>query len=446
MAFVSPLITRQVCLWQIPDVELPFNVEDVVREEVPAEEDAFVIYGNVLKLLASGESVSVNQDRFTFDNSGLSLEDVAKVMSAHNPEALAEYLRAGEMKRAGGPSLKTATFSVSLSLHQEMRKLARTYNALGVAFEQTGNIEKAWACHRANLQCSIHTEQPGFAICALIGVALRNVSVEGISHWAGNSAVTAERLRTARTEIAREYARRITLFDIAKAEYLSARNTLSTGEAASFQLPIPEGNPSVAAPLIFAKRVVLWCIGQPELALRLSRQLLLNNATEIDKPLHDRRHSILLKDAGQVIFDRDPNTPRIARQLDPKQLVQVLENKSPLTHVQNALLVALCQMDEARRRDNARLATLTSLFAVQEYQRIHGHFPDTLDLLVPSILDEIPLDPCDVGGAAVNYRRDADCTAFVWSIGPNGIDDQGTFDKTLDIGFKIELNPDVRGK
>jgi hypothetical protein len=426
----------------IPDVKLPFDVENVIKAEVAEEDDAFVVYQKILSILSDRSKVEevMAEPSISNNSSSLSLDDIAQRMLAHNPHALAEYLRAGEMPQAGGPSLKTADFSTDLSLHQDLRKLARTYKALGIAFDQAGEVEKAWACYRANLQCSIHAEQPGLGVCVLIGTACRAITLEPISKWASNPAISPERLRAARIDVEREFARRISLFDMNKAEHLCLRNTLQDRDWANLQLPTPAADPLMARPLLWGKRALLWCLGQPELAMRLQNQIFLNNRAGLDTPLHLRRRSVLVSDQGIVIFERDPADPHIPGQLDAAKLVRMIENNSPLSRIQNTFLIHLAGIDEARRRDNAKLATLLVLFAVQEYHRVHCHFPATLDELVPAFLNEVPFDPLATDGAPVKYRRDGDCNSVVWSLGPNRIDNQGVFHEQLDIGFQIQLN------
>ena len=441
IALFSPLITRWIYLWQIPDVDLPFDVEDVVQKTDVGDEDAFIVYQNIFRKIPSQQTATVTMPgsvpKTPETLASLSREEIAQRLTNHDPEALSEFLRAGELPRAFGPSLKAVTLSCNLNFYQDLRQLSRTYNILGIAFDQAGEIEKAWACHRANLQCSIHAEQPGIAICALVGTACRANCMDGIIHWSANSTITAERLQMARLDIEREFARRISLFHVAKVEYLLLRNTMHDAEGVSWQL---EFSPLLNSLPLSVKRVGLWLVGQPELTLRLARQILLNNRLELDKPLHSRRHAVHLEKSGQILFEADPAVPRISGRLKVEQLVRILESTSPLSHMQNDVLFSVNAIEITRKRDNARLAGGIISFAVQEYQRVHGHFPETLDQLVPSVLTELPYDPFDPNGCHLKYRRDADCSAVVWSIGENGIDDQGSIDqKSIDIGYRIQL-------
>ena len=43
---LSPFVTRWGCLWQVPDVALPFDVDEFIGAEVSTADDAYVLYAN----------------------------------------------------------------------------------------------------------------------------------------------------------------------------------------------------------------------------------------------------------------------------------------------------------------------------------------------------------------------------------------------------------------
>ena len=110
-------------------------------------------------------------------------------------------------------------------------------------------------------------------------------------------------------------------------------------------------------------------------------------------------------------------------------------------------------MDISRQRDDARHAALDVALASQQYQRIHGEFPESIEQLVPKFLDSIPIDPMDAASTPLRYRRESDGTAVVWSVGIDGIDDGGdvelkdvkdVIDK--DTGYRIRLKPRLQNE
>ncbi len=200
---------------------------------------------------------------------------------------------------------------------------------------------------------------------------------------------------------------------------------------------------SIEPLLLAGKRVLLWSVGQPELTLRIARQLLVNNADQIDKPRRFRRKAVRAKE--QTVYEVDPAVQRKWGQLDPTALERTLEATFSKHWLKNASIYSGSQMDTSRQRDDARHSALNVVLASQQYQRIHGEFPSSMELLVPKFLNSVPIDPIDAAGAPLRYRRETDGTAVVWSIGMDGVDDGGDVEvKDLidkDVGYRIRLKP-----
>ncbi len=72
--------------------------------------------------------------------------------------------------------------------------------------------------------------------------------------------------------------------------------------------------------------------------------------------------------------------------------------------------------------ETAKQITLTAI-ALKRCQLRHGDYPDTLAGLVPEFLAAVPRDPLD--GQPLRYRRNANGTFTLYSIGENGVDDGG---------------------
>ena len=88
----------------------------------------------------------------------------------------------------------------------------------------------------------------------------------------------------------------------------------------------------------------------------------------------------------------------------------------------------------------ARLKCARSALAALRYRAKHGKLPETLDALVPDLVESLPPDP--FSGKPLLYRKDAD--GFVlYAVGENGKDDQGDIErakgKQPDIGFRVRL-------
>jgi hypothetical protein len=70
--------------------------------------------------------------------------------------------------------------------------------------------------------------------------------------------------------------------------------------------------------------------------------------------------------------------------------------------------------------------------AIKRYELQHSQPPDTLETLMPDFLKTDPIDWMD--GAPLRYRHNPDGTFLLYSVGSNGVDDNG--DPTMPTGTK----------
>jgi hypothetical protein len=85
--------------------------------------------------------------------------------------------------------------------------------------------------------------------------------------------------------------------------------------------------------------------------------------------------------------------------------------------------------------------------ACHQFQRIHGEFPQSLEQLVPRYLDAIPIDSMHRDGGAIQYRKQDDGEALVWSLGYNEVDDGGDVGHDRpDFGYRIRLKRTIDAK
>ena len=79
-------------------------------------------------------------------------------------------------------------------------------------------------------------------------------------------------------------------------------------------------------------------------------------------------------------------------------------------------------LDRVMKAEAAKQVTVTAI-ALKRYQLKYGNYPADLNSLVPEFLPSVPLDPVD--GKPLCYRRNADGTFLLYSVGENGKDDGG---------------------
>ena len=96
------------------------------------------------------------------------------------------------------------------------------------------------------------------------------------------------------------------------------------------------------------------------------------------------------------------------------------------TALSHLLRVSSWRVIENSFRDlTARRAAAIEL-AVRLYRLDHeGHYPNTLQALVPAYLPYVPVDPFAADGRPMSYRRGPTLPS-VYSVGENGVDDGGT--------------------
>jgi hypothetical protein len=78
--------------------------------------------------------------------------------------------------------------------------------------------------------------------------------------------------------------------------------------------------------------------------------------------------------------------------------------------------------NKVMRVETAKQAVITAI-ALKRYELKNGSYPQDLNSLVPEFVSAVPLDPVD--GQPLRYRRNADGTFLLYSVGENGVDDGG---------------------
>ena len=88
-------------------------------------------------------------------------------------------------------------------------------------------------------------------------------------------------------------------------------------------------------------------------------------------------------------------------------------------------------------RVEAARRVVVAAIALKRFQLRNGHWPQTLDELVPDFLASVPVDPYD--GKPLRYHPNADGTFLLYCVGEDGVDDGG--DPTLPPGIRSTATP-----
>jgi hypothetical protein len=442
LLFATPFTIRAFMLSGVPVIAEPFDFDEFAKWEVPTEENAFTDYRQAAELhtrlledLKSQGVVNVREpaDYTVFLDQGWSVADdsTKKWLELHH-EALTIWRRGTEKTRGRNLSPADFTFNTQLDVIQGMRTFVRLAMIEESRLIAEGNLDEARQWARAAFRSGGHTTHRGSMIQGLVGVAIHAMSSNGLVRWAEQPAVTSEQLKQALADARSDFRLYESRSNILKAEYLMLRNTFTSAKWTEMIAGVDPGQAAAAIPM----KMGYWVVGEPELTVRLCRQILANQLPEIEKPLSMRRSVVGTGTA--MLFDPDPTVTMPPGQLDPAEIDRCVK-RSSLMRVVSPVMI---QYDTAMLRQQAKQAVLEVALAAHAYRRDLGEFPPSLSELLPNYLPAVPPDPCDPSGGPLLYRRDQALKAVVWSVGDDRVDSGGAVDsknnRPADVGFLLK--------
>jgi hypothetical protein len=316
------------------------------------------------------------------------------------------------------------TFNSLLQVPQELRELVRLAMLDASRLEAEGQPDKALTWYQASLRCSRHAGRRGCMVERLVGMALHAITAERLVLWSANPAVEASLLRRAREDAVAAYALSEALSTALKVEYFMQRNTAASVPVA--QLISQSG-------VVDPREVLQAYVLEPRYSDHLIRHIYVNWLPYVDlrrsqRPPH-RAQPPALFDAPRS----DSSTTLSAESIESLYAKSVFAKR---------VLRSFETGDLAVTREQARQAALLVVLAAQEYHRVHGKFPQSLDDLRDIL--EPPLDPFGGPTDQVVYRL-MESGAVVYSVADNGRDDGGQLDwnrpnlnlEKMDIGYEI---------
>ncbi|HEY4262079.1 MAG TPA: hypothetical protein VGM98_18055 [Schlesneria sp.] len=441
----SPFVIRAFMLAGIPDMPEPFDEVAYSTWDVPAADDAFTYYREATALhqqiivqfqSAGQKDVREPEDPLALLKQGWTnaTEPTKQWLDVHQ-EAMTVWRRGTEKERGLNLLPSKLFYTTILNVIQDQRMFVRLAMLQESRSINDGELDEAHQWARAAFRCGGHTTHRGCLIQGLVGLAIHAISSQGLAHWAKEPGVTSEQLRQALAEVQSDDKLYESLSNLLKTGYLTNRNSLRSRDWANLIAPVnPGGLNNIAGPR--AMRLLYWVVGEPEVSIRVSRQILANQLPEIDKPIDLRRK--MVGSGATMLFDPDPSISLPNGQLEPAKIDRAIKRPS-LTRM---LLPSLAQIDSAFLARRGRQATLEALLAAQAYRRDHGEFPESLAQLVPNYLAAVPVDPCDPAGGPLHYTRDEPTKAIIWSMGDDRADGGGVIDATNghppDVGFELK--------
>ena len=116
-------------------------------------------------------------------------------------------------------------------------------------------------------------------------------------------------------------------------------------------------------------------------------------------------------------------SPDVAREGDG-QLAAETKSFGPFILYERLMLSALGNAVPKFAYGQASVNLARTAIALERYRLAHGEYPESLDALAPQFIAEVPHDV--IGGQPLKYRRDADGSFVLYSVGWNETDDGGT--------------------
>ena len=428
LVLILPFVIRGWFLWQVPDVGEPFDVKSFYPADLPPEQNAFTHYNEAQRIRFLVAEVWLKRGTPPIPTDHAFPQVFVEGLSALSPSenqwladqraTLDEWRRGTELSLAQAFTLKEMGIATGLDIHQDHSIFIALARIESLRCEADGDLNAAWEWCRACVRFSRHLNSHSGKMQRWLGVDAHKLVVDGVMRWAEHPAVTADQLRAVLAEIRAEYAKYAPLSEMLKMEHLfwsqSFTSSKWTEDGLGLFLNRPAWEKRVPA-LAVLRRPAMWLVGEPDVYLRLHRQILLNQLNEIDKPLGQRTKLVGTK---AMLFDPDPNVPMKRGQLDPTRLERAMP-ASVVWQITDTCGIPTKPVEDHVSMERTRQAALEVLLAAQAYRRDKGEYPESLDELVPQYLEAVPLDPCDRHGGRLLYRRDSAINAVVGSVGVN---------------------------
>lgn len=445
MLAMLPFVVRAYFLSAVPVMAEPFDIAAFVGDEIPVEENAFTEYRQVFEMRnvlmqglhqkSASEPASRDYEEVYTGGWEASSDGMRAWLEAHRP-ALAIWRRGTEKSRALDVLPSERPFETVWGASQDLQDVVPLVLVDQMRWLHEGNVDEAWKLARAAYRSGGHVSQRGVVITGLFSTVIHDMSSEGMQRWAEHPAVTADQLRASLANVTADFALYESESNLLRTDYVALRSSLSRPEWAgmmgsNFSMPLIDK--IVPASVVSG---FMWVVGEPELTIRITRQIVANQTREVDKSLAERRQ--LSGSRMTMLFDTDPTVTLGSAELDAKQL----DSGIKASILAKMVLPATKQLDDAYMRLRGRQAALEVMLATQAYRRDKGEFPESLDALIPQYLEAVPFDPCDRNGGRIHYRRDSTTNAVVWSAAQDGNDDGGAVEtgksRTADVGFILK--------
>ncbi len=424
LLLASPVLIRGYKLSQVPEAPDPFDIQAVLDFRVPDERNAYVEYRQAISQLVelpTSEATNLVEalDMENWDNVPPSIRQW--VADNHGVIQLCIQGSAKPDAQDSPPGQPPDPATV-LPRAQGQRTLIRLIPLEVLRLRAEGHPRQAWELLLAGLRMGYHVGRRGDLLDRTFSSAAHAVMSNATTKWAQDPIVSQEMLEQAQRELAVVLRQRPPLSYSIQMSYLNQRLWLQQLAANAW---LPDSHAAPSSPQRFG-RMALYSLGEPELCDRVWRHQIRNYLPEIDKPRRQRAR----RSGRHRHFELDPS----ASPTSPTP--QKLDDWSDQSILCQQCGFGMKLFFAAEDREELRGHLLKTVFALEIYRRQHGVYPETLDLLVPDLLLEIPDDIFEPSPAPLKYHREGD-RAKIWSVYDNGTDQGGEIEKFKDYGYAL---------
>lgn len=362
--------------------------------------DAFVRASSLIVDEAVIDSVSGKTDYLPKERNGVPYSDAEKAAAvAHNAPALVT-LRSGFSEQYRSPTRRG--FNALFPELAKFRALARLLSAEGEVREANGNFGGAAESRLDAMQLGATVPRGSNLIGALVGIACEAIgrrplwSLAGklTGHEAHAVAKRLEEIETKRVPLADSLTEEKWFAEVGLLQEFRKKNTFQLCQTLTLVAPAGDESP------LGTKQLASLAFN----SIRTSKtQVIQNHAAFMDDVIAQER--LPYQAAYTVILPSVPDDPINAA------LLPVFGGAS--------IKEADVQMEDS---------LLTAVFALRAYQAEHDSYPENLNALVSGgYLSRVPADPFSMtGDTPLQYSRLENGKYLLYSIGPDGRDDNGT--------------------
>ncbi|MBM4077105.1 MAG: hypothetical protein FJ267_15855, partial [Planctomycetes bacterium] len=270
-----PVATRWFFLSSVPAIPEPFDVEEFLSRDEPAdEENAFIEYAKALelreKLRVSYSQRNINEPK---DVEGLAIqgwksvdESIREWLDDHK-DIMEMWRRGTEKPQAIYIRPREGTYMSLLPVIQETRLFSQLAMLEVSRNLHEKKIEDAYDWVRAMMRCGGHVSQRSGHICMMVAVNNHRQMTESLRLWSNDVDISEKQFCTAFDDFRNDFKLYESQAGVLKMEYLMHRNTINSivwseyvkADGATHvdkRIPVP------------LHRMILAAVGEPELSLR----------------------------------------------------------------------------------------------------------------------------------------------------------------------------------